>query len=189
VADRAGNEVSFDRLANRAIVSLKVARRSLDVARERLGLAAPLCAAGDDPRSLWLGPDRWLLVSDSMPADAVIAACDEALTGVLHNAVDYSAGLAVLRLAGGGARQLLATGTGIDLRPAEFAEGACCRTRLARIAAVITVDASGRFEIYADRSYESYLTSWLAESSSVCFSYLRPDIEAILSHIPVGQLP
>ncbi len=175
VADQAGKEVSIERLEKRTIVSLKVARHSLDIARERLRLAAPLCAAGDDPRSLWLGPDRWLLVSDSMTADAVIASCHEALSGVLHNALDYSAGLATLRLAGGETRQLLATGTGIDLRPVGFVPGSCCRTRLARIAAVIAADASDRFEIYVDRSYETYLTSWLEESSSAYFSYLRSD--------------
>lgn len=173
MSDQAGKAVSIDRLDKRTIVSLKFARHSLDVARERLRLAAPSCAAGADPRSLCLGPDRWLLVSDSMTADAVIAACSEALTGVLHIAVDYSAGLAAIRLAGREARQVLATGTGIDLRPANFAPGSCCRTRLARIAAVITVDATDQFEIYVDRSYENYLTNWLAESSSVYFSYLK----------------
>lgn len=173
MAERHGKEVSIDRLDNLTIVSLKVARGSLDVARERLRLAAPSCATGVDPRSLWLGPDRWLLVSGSMTADAVIASCNRALNGVLHNAVDYSAGLAVLRLAGRGARQLLATGTGIDLRPAHFPADGCCRTRLAQIAAVIAVDASEQFEIYVDRCYETYLTNWLIESSSVCSSYLN----------------
>ena len=174
MADQSGKAVSIDRLQERTIVSLKVARRSLDIAGERLNLAAPLCAAGDDPQSLWLGPDRWLLVSDSMTADAIVASCSKALTGVLHNAVDYSAGMAAMQVAGGEARQLLATGTGIDLRPASFTPGRCCRTRLAHIAAVITSRTVDRFDIYVDRSYEHYLAAWLAESSSVYFSYRRP---------------
>ncbi len=166
-----------DRIEKRSIVALKVARNSIDAARECMNLAGPLQASGSEPRSLWLGPDRWLLVSDTTAAGVIIDSCEQALAGVLHNAVDYSAGLAVFRLAGCGARQLLATGTGIDLRPDSFLPGSCCRTRLAQVAAVITVDASENFEIYVDRSYGAFLSHWLAESSSIYSSYssaLRP---------------
>lgn len=171
MADRQGNDVSIDRVTGLSIVSLKVARGSLEDARGRLRLAAPLCVAGSDQRSLWLGPDRWLLVSDSLASDVIISSCHQALTGILHNAVDYSAGLAVLRISGRSARQLLATGTGIDLRPVRFPTGSCCRTRLAHIAAVIAAESTDQFDLYVDRSHATYLTDWLAESASVCSSY------------------
>ncbi|MDH4125725.1 MAG: hypothetical protein OEW64_09305 [Gammaproteobacteria bacterium] len=161
-----------DRIEMRSIVSLKVARQSVDRARACMHLAEPLRACGSDPQSLWLGPDRWLLVSDTTTAAVIIDSCQRALAGILHNAVDYSSGLAVFRLAGVGARQLLATGTGIDLRPASFAAGSCCRTRLAQVAAVIVAAHAEVFEVYVDRSYETYLANWMAESSSICFSYL-----------------
>jgi heterotetrameric sarcosine oxidase gamma subunit len=102
----------------------------------------------------------------------MIDSCKQALAGILHNAVDYSAGLAVLRLTGSGTRQLLATGTGADLRSGHFPVNSCCRTRLAQVAAVIVVGNRDIFDVYVDRSYESYMTHWLAESSSICFSYL-----------------
>lgn len=160
-----------DRIEKRSIVSLKVARNSIGRACDCMNLAGPLQASGNEPRSLWLGPDRWLLVSETTAADVIVDSCERALAGVLHNAVDYTAGLAVFRLAGCGARQLLATGTGIDLRPDSFPPGSCCRTRLAQVAAVITVDASERFEVYVDRSYGDFLSDWLAVSSSVYYSY------------------
>jgi sarcosine oxidase subunit gamma len=162
-----------DRIEKRSIVSLKVSRNSLDSARERLSLAGPLQDSGGDPRRLWIGPAHWLLVSDTTTADVIVDTCRQALAGILHNAVDYSAAMAVFRLTGHAARQLLATGTGVDLRPAAFPAGSCCRTRLAQIAAVITVDTAERFEIYVDRSYETFLMNWLVESSSICSSYLR----------------
>jgi len=171
VPDRIGNQVSIERIDNRSIVSLKVSRSSLDSARERLRLAAPVSVSGTDTRSLWLGTDRWLLVSNSATPDVIIDSCKQALAGIHYNAVDYSAALAVFRLAGPAAARLLATGTGVDLRPGQFTVDTCCRTRFAQIAAVIVAESSGQFGVYVDRSYETYLSDWLAESSSICSSF------------------
>jgi sarcosine oxidase subunit gamma len=167
VADQNNNGVTIERIDNLSIVSLKVSRNSLESARERLQLASPLGVAGDDPRSIWLGPDHWLIVSDSTTADAIIRNCEQTLAGILHNAVDYSAALAALRIAGSNARQLLASGSGIDFRPGTFPIQTGCRTNLARIAAVIVAEAPGRFDIYVDRSYGTYLNDWLADTSSI----------------------
>ncbi len=167
VADKSNSGASIERIQGLSIVSLKVSRNSLESARNRLQLASPLSAAGDDPVSLWLGPDRWLLVSDSTTPAAIARNCKERLAEILHSAVDYSAGLSVLRIAGPNAWQLLATGSGIDLRPRKFPIRTCCRTRLAQIAAVIVTERSEQFDIYVDRSYETYLTDWLTEASSI----------------------
>lgn len=167
MADQIDSGVKIERVANLSIVSLKIARKSLESARDRLKLASPLHAAGTDPESLWLGPDRWLLVSDSTTPNAIVRNCDERLTGILHNAVDYSAGLAVLRLIGPNARQLLASGSGMDSRSASFPSRSCCRTRLAQIAAVIVAGSLGHFDIYVDRSYATYLEDWLVDTSGI----------------------
>jgi sarcosine oxidase subunit gamma len=163
--------VKHERIDGRSIVSLKVVKAKLDSAREKLRLAPELRVSGDNPRSLWFGPDRWLLVSDTITPEAIVDSCDHALDGILHNAVDNSAGLAVVRLTGSDARHVLATGTGVDLRPASFPVDSCCRIRLAEIAIVLVADAPDSYELYVDRSYESYLSSWLAESSSIYSSY------------------
>jgi sarcosine oxidase subunit gamma len=134
-------------------------------------LAGSLQASGDDPRSLWLGPDRWLLVSDTITPERMLEMCARELAGIVHNAVDYSAALAVFRLTGPAARELLATGTGTDLRPIKFPVNSCCRTRLAQVAVVIVADAPQVFDIYIDRSYQAYLAKWIRESSSIYCSY------------------
>jgi len=62
-----------------------------DNARERLALASPSRVSPGNPESLWLGPDHWLIVSSSLAAQNIIEECSDALTDILHSAVDYSA--------------------------------------------------------------------------------------------------
>jgi sarcosine oxidase subunit gamma len=168
VPEQCNSRLSIERVEKLSIVSLKVARDSLEGARDRLRLASPLIITGADPRSLWLGPDHWLLVSNSKTADSIIGHCEETLAEVLHNAVDYSAALAVFRISGPSARQLLAAGSGIDVRPDKFPAGTCCRTFLAQIAAVIVAEDTEQFDILVDRSFGSYLNDWIADVSGVC---------------------
>ncbi len=163
--------VERKQIDDQAIVLLKVSTSAIDSAREKLQLARPLEATGSDPRSLWLSPDRWALISDTKSPDEIIDSCTQALQGIVHNAVDYSSGLAGMRLAGPQAAQLLATGTAVDLRSDKFPVGSCCRTCLAQVAAVIVAAAPGIFDVYVDRSYETYLDDWFAESSSILASY------------------
>ncbi len=167
MAEQHNSQVSIERIENLSIVSLKVSSKSLESARNSLQLASPASTSNGDPRSLWFGPDRWLLVSDSKSADSMVAECEKSLADVLHNAVDYSAGLAVFRLTGTGARDLLAAGCGIDVRAEKFPVRSCCRTRFAQIAAVIAAEGSEHFDIYVDRSYEVYLGEWLRDSLNI----------------------
>ena len=101
----------------------------------------------------------------------MIDRCNQTLDGITHNAVDYSSGLVVTRVIGPEASQILATGTSIDLRPGKFPVGSCCRTRLGQVAAVIVAEAPEIYGIYIDRSFETYVADWLAESSSICLAY------------------
>jgi len=165
VAEHSERGVSIETVENLSIVALKVSRKFGDRAHDRLQL--------DTSRSFWLGPDRCLLVSRSATPDEIISSCKAALSGVLHHAVDYSAGLVVLRISGTNARQLLASGSGVDFRVEKFPPGACCRTRLAQIAAVIVAEAAEVYDIYCDRSYETYLVDWLTESASIYHSCLN----------------
>ena len=160
MAEQFNRAVSVERAENLSIVSLKVSSKSCDVARERLATAS-------EPKCLWHGPDRCLLVSDSITADSLVSKCQEALADVLHHAVDNSSGLALFRIVGPGACDLLAAGCGLDFRAGKFPVGTCCRTRLAQIAAVISAEGPEQFDIYVDRSYEAYLGEWLSDSLSI----------------------
>ena len=178
MAEEHNSQVSIERIENLSIVSLKVSSKSLESARDRLQLASPASTSNGDPQSLWFGPDRWLLVSDSKPADSIVEECEKSLAGVLHNAVDSSAGLAVFRLTGTGARNLLAAGCGIDFRDKEFPVGCCCRTRFAQIAAIIAAVGPERFDMYVDRSYETYLSNWLSDTSGILEGTRERKVEA-----------
>ena len=97
----------------------------------------------------------------------IIDGCSEALSDVLHSALDQSAAFAVIRLTGAGARALLAAGCGIDVRPQSFTAGMVCRTRLAMIPAVLSVHDGEVIEIFVDRSYGDYLLKWLADMREI----------------------
>ena len=178
MAEQHNSDVSIERIENLSIVALKVSSKSLESACNKLKLASPSSISGSDPRSLWLGPDRWLLVSNSASADSLIEKCEDTLSDVLHNAVDNSAGLAVFRIVGPGARDLLAAGCGIDFRVEKFPVGNCCRTRFAQIAAVIAAEDPEHFDIYVDRSYEAYLGEWLRDTSGILEGTRERKVEA-----------
>ena len=172
VAEQGNNNVSIDRIGNPSIVSLRVSRKMLDGARDNLQLASPSGTSDGDPRSLWIGPDHWLLVSNSMTPASIVSNCKESFGETLYNALDYSAGLSVLRISGANARELLATGSGLDFRAEEFPIGTCCRTRFAQIAAIVISEGEEQFDIYVDRSYEAYLRAWLMDYTGYSRSLL-----------------
>ena len=159
-----GLDIQIEHGADRALVSLRVARRAADDAVRRLRLAPPLSAAGEDPQSLWLGPDHWLLASRRQTASAMIERCEAELAGVLHNAVDQSAAFAVLRVAGREARDVLAAGAALDFRASGFPPGGCRPTRFAQVAVAIVATGTDEFELYVDRGYGKYLRDWLEDT-------------------------
>ena len=155
------------RIERRSIVMLKVALGAAEDAVNRMHLAAPLKAVEGDPASYWYGPDCWYLSSETETATEIVEECRGKLDGVLYNAVDYSASLAKFRLSGDGAREVLASGTGIDLRQSKLAARTCMQTRLAGILAMITVIGDSDFEIFVDRSYANYFEKWLSDTASI----------------------
>lgn len=162
-----GLDIRIEPAADRALVSLRVARGAAGDAVRRLDLASPLSAVGDDPQSLWLGPDHWLLASRRQTASAMIERCETELAGVLHNAVDQSAAFSVLRIAGGDVRDVLAAGAALDFRHAGFPPGGCRPTRFAEVAAAIVATGTNEFEIYVDRGYGTYLRDWLEDTARI----------------------
>ena len=152
---------------NRSIVSLKVFRSSIAEAHNRLTLAEPLCAAECEFQSLWLGPGYWLLVSDTVEPGALTERCNETLAGLVYQAIDKSAGLAVFRVTGDGGRELLATGSGLDLRAGRFSSGDCCRTRMAKIATTVVAARSDTLEVYLDRSHAHYFSKWFNDAAII----------------------
>jgi sarcosine oxidase subunit gamma len=117
-------------------------------------------------RVLCLGPGEWLIVSDVLSASAEREHIQEETQQQGLALVDVTDGLAVLRIQGPAAREVLAKGCGLDLHARAFRAGQCARTRFAQIPVI--VDCLGeppRFELYVARSYLSYLQSWLIDAA------------------------
>ena len=150
--------VDLDAYPLRPKVRLRVAMfAAIDPVRH--GLAGPLQArVVGEVTTLWLGPDQWLLVSDTISADALIAHCIREIDGLRHHVVDVSAGLRIAHVRGGSAAALLSMGSGVDWTKQ------CVRIRFASIPVIVHRYAQNAFDVYYDRSYGDYLERWMAHS-------------------------
>jgi len=115
--------------------------------------------AAGDLTVLWHGPGQWLIVRASRTAtlaDELTPLCDEAAA-----VVDLGHARTALRFEGDGARDVLARGTSIDLRPAHFPPGTCALTPLGKIGALLHAVAPATIDLYVARSYAQALVEWL----------------------------
>jgi sarcosine oxidase subunit gamma len=143
--------------AGRAILHLKTWTRA-PVSLPRLPLAVR------DARLLALGPDEWLMMSDSIDGPGLHGAVAAPAREHGIAAVDVSQGMAGLRLVGGAARDVLSTGCGLDLHAKSFPVGSATRTRFAQLPVVIECTSSGpRYEVYVGASYLPYLRAWIED--------------------------
>jgi len=150
----------------RAKVRLRVAMDQASGAAAVLALpTTPLSWTGENPSMLWLGPDQWLILSDTQTADAMISEFAVRLHGSLYSATDASAALTCFAVEGPLARLLLGMGSGVDFDARSFGTGRCVATRFARIPALIRLVAAESFELYVDRSLGDYLASWFGHAS------------------------
>lgn len=125
------------------------------------GMALPpaLCRATLAPGGavLRLGPTEWLMMGDAARADA--------WAGL--DTVDVSGAWTGWRIAGRGARALLARGAMIDLDARHFPPGHCARTRVARCPAILLPRAEDTIDLFAARSYAPWLLGWLHDAARV----------------------
>ena len=150
----------------RALVRLRV---PLALASDAAALAhlplEPLTVGEGDPTALWVGPEQWLLVSTTQPAEAILAEFAARLEGVLHHATEASDALTLIVIEGRAARGLLAMHSGLDLGQPPMGVGRCARTRMAKVAVLVHAVEAQRFDLYVDRSVVHYLLQWLQWSA------------------------
>ena len=147
------------------MVRLRVRPTNADAAVEALQLPQKaLRWQSEDPAAYWLGPDQWLLSSDSKPAQEIIRHIDRTLSGQLYVATDMSSSNVCFTLKGPAARLVLAMGCGIDLHGSECKPGQCIRTHFANVLLFIVVVEDNDFDLYVDRSLARYLSDWFDNS-------------------------
>jgi len=148
----------------RSIVRLRVRPNAADDTSKALKLPQALQWRDTDPAACWLGPDQWLLTSDSKSAGDIIRHLDGKLEGQLHAATDMSSGNACFAMKGQAIRTILAMGCGIDLHPDKFKTGDCARTNFAQVPLFIVAVEDKHFDLYVDRSYARYLEEWISRA-------------------------
>ncbi len=152
-------------IIGRSIVRLRVRPRDAGAAGTALQLPQQaLQWQGEDPAAYWLGPDQWLLTSDTKSAEGIVSHIDRALSGRLYAATDMSSQNVCFALRGPAARTVLAMGCGIDMHSSVFTMGQCVRTHFANVALFIVVVEDNSFDLYVDRSHARYLSDWLVNA-------------------------
>ena len=134
-----------------------------------LGLELPVEAnttrMGNGTAILWLGPDEWLIETDTESDSAIMGALETALSDQ-HVAVTLvSDSSLTYRLAGPRAVDVLAKGMTIDLDPTVFGAGVCARSLLARSAVLVHRPViEDVYEITVARSFSDYVGRWLRDA-------------------------
>jgi sarcosine oxidase, subunit gamma len=133
-----------------------------------LGFALPLTpnsvASAGDLRALWLGPDEWLVVGDQDHGKTIQQSLRDVLAGAAASIVDASANRAVLQIQGGRARELLASGTPIDLHSRVFVPGRCAQTLLAKAHVIIERRNDHVFHLFVRPSFACYIAEWMIDA-------------------------
>ena len=156
---------SLNKIDGRSMVRLRVRPNAADAAGAALQISEQALQWRDgDPASYWLGPEQWLLTSDNMSADEIIAHVDSSLSGQLYAATDNSSQNACFSLTGPAARMVLAMGCGLDVHPSVFQAGQCTRTHFANVLLFIAALDDNRFDLYVDRCHARYLGAWFGNA-------------------------
>src|SRR6185437_2192718 len=111
---------------------------------------------------LWMGPDEWLIVTESGSEPSFLENAGEHAT-----VVDVSAQRTVIEVAGTDARELLLKGCALDLHPQTFALGHCAQTNLARTQVILlSRDREPVYWLFVRASFAEYLAEWLIDAAA-----------------------
>jgi sarcosine oxidase subunit gamma len=119
----------------------------------------------DGNAAAWMAPDELMLIVEAGAAGATVAALAAGLGSAHHLAVDVSDARVLFRIAGPGAREVLAQGAPVDLAPSAFGPGDFRRTRLGQVAAAFWCREPEVFELMCFRSVGGFVADWLATAA------------------------
>ena len=129
----------------------------------RLPVAAGATASGLLASILWLGPDEWLVLSETQAGAALLASLRKALGGLTAAVTDVGDARVVYAVSGSNARALLAKGCGLDLHERAFPPGRCAQSLLAKVPVLLVrrAGAAPAFDLHVARSFRDYARDWL----------------------------
>jgi sarcosine oxidase subunit gamma len=170
-----GGGVEVRALPARAMLRVQIARPALLNQRAVFYAAAAAAAlpvepgttAGEEPRAWWLAPNGWLITAYEVAATTLAEKLHRALAPLAHSVVDVSDAYLTLELRGQHARNLLARGTGVELRAPQFGPERCVRTRCGHAAVLLRplTGSDADVELIVDRSLARQFCDWLADAA------------------------
>src|SRR6266446_2846856 len=117
-------------------------------------------------RTLWLGPDEWLVTAPEGAAPDLRGRITLALASRQATVVDLSASRAVIEISGPRARALLEKGCGLDLHPRVFGPGYCAQTLFAKLPVILDqLSAAPSYRLFVRRSAARWLAEWLIDAA------------------------
>ena len=126
-------------------------------------------------RTLWLGPDEWLVTSPEGMAPDLMGRLTRALAGRHAQVTNLSSSRAVIEIAGSRARDLLEKGCGLDLHPRAFGPGYCAQTLFAKLPVIIDqLSPAPAYRLFVARSTARWLAEWLIDAAGE-FRFDRQD--------------
>ncbi|MBO6946879.1 MAG: hypothetical protein JJ855_02775 [Rhodospirillales bacterium] len=123
-------------------------------------------------RIMWLGPDEWLVITKPEGAERAMNALWKNLKvdGLHASVTDSTHARTCIEISGPRAREVLQKGCALDLHPSKFAPGQCAQTIVSKVGVMLIHTATARngdptYELYALRSFSTYLWTWLEDAS------------------------
>ena len=117
-------------------------------------------------RTLWLGPDEWLVTAPEGAAPDLMGRLMRALANRQAMVSDLSASRAIIEISGPRARVLVEKGCGLDLHPSAFAPGSCAQTLFAKLPVILDqLSAAPVYRLFVRRSAARWLAEWLIDAA------------------------
>ena len=133
------------------------------------GMPLPLepnrVAAMREVRTLWLGPDEWLITVPDGAVPELPARLVRAVEGSRAVLTDLSSSRAAIAISGERSRALLGKGCGLDLHPRAFAPGHCAQTLVAGVPVILDQTAPAAYRLFVRRSLARWLAEWLIDAA------------------------
>jgi sarcosine oxidase subunit gamma len=113
---------------------------------------------------IWLGPDEWLILSESGSSARIIADLDIPQAGHIA-VVDVTDALGMLALKGPHARDVLAKHCPIDFHPSAFTRGMVAQSTMSHAAVTVICTGQDSFIIIGRSSFMRYLLDLIKDAS------------------------